>query len=313
MDDRVAVIVVNWNETALTLECLRSVVASVPEDTAIILVDNGSDVDPCSAIRQALPQVYVVRLSSNGGYAVGCNAGAHAALDLGATHLFFLNNDATIEPSTVPVLLEAARRRPRAIFGPKIVYADEPDRVWSAGGTVRRPWMENQHLDRGAPSESVTGARRVDWTTGCAFFVLAGTFRLIGPLSEEYFLYLEDLDWCMRARSIGIETWCVPDAIVRHRVSSSTSRLPRADVLYYGCRNTYRLAFKHSSPRARLAMWMVVLVALAKVITRNMLSPAHRRDPLYRARTLAIVDFILRREGPRRAPPVTPLPASPIG
>jgi GT2 family glycosyltransferase len=296
--ERVGVVVVNWNETALSLTCLRSVLATAPPGALAVLVDNGSSDDPTLEIRRELPQVVVVRLDANGGYAAGCNAGAEEALALGVDYLFFLNNDATVEEHTVAALLAAARRRPDAIFGPKIVYADDPDRVWSAGGRLHLPSMRNEHVGRDTPSSQHREARRVDWTTGCAIFVSRGTYRRVGPFAEDFFLYLEDVDWCLRARRAGVETWFAPEAIVRHRVSSSTSRLPAPHVLYYGCRNTYRLAFRYAPALSRIPLSLSVGMSLLKVAARNVFSRAHRQDPMYRARSRALFDVVRGRGGP---------------
>lgn len=299
---QVGVVIVNWNETGRTVECLRSLAASTHPSLAQVVVDNASPEDPEPALRAEFPALRIVRLARNRGFAAGCNAGAAAALDGGADHLLFLNNDTQVEPDAVPALVAAAGRYPSAILAPKIVYADEPGRVWSAGGIVERPWMLNRHLGEGEPVERHAESRRVDWATGCALFVTVDTYQRLGPFDESYFMYLEDLDWCLRGARLGIETRLVADAVVRHEVSASANRMPRPSVFYYGCRNTYRLAFRHNAGIRRVRMAWTVAVTVAKLGLRNALWPGKRADPMYRARTRAILDFVRGRSGPLIVP-----------
>jgi len=206
---------------------------------------------------------------------------------------------------------------PDAILAPKIVYAADPQRVWSAGGAVRRPWMENSHLGQDDDSGAHSTPRRVDWATGCALFCSTRTFTKVGPFDEALFLYMEDLDWCLRAARLGVEVWYEPEAVVLHEVSASTGSLPQPDILYYGCRNTYRVALRHNRGVRRGAMAISVAWTLGKAGVRNAISSGHRRDPLYRARTRALVDVVAGRSGPaprelsqvRAMPPAATAPA----
>lgn len=298
----VAVVVVNWNDLESTLGCLESVRTASP-DALMVLVDNASDIDPSVPVRQAFPEAEVVRLDSNRGYAGGCNAGAERALARGAEHLLFLNNDATIDEGTIPALLEAARVHPDAILGPKIVYSDRPETVWSAGGEVSGPLLRNHHRGEGEPASDHQLDRRVSWTTGCALFVSASCFRRIGPLDERYFLYLEDTDWCLGAARLGVETWFVAGAVVRHEVSR-TLRSPALTsyVRYYAYRNQYQLAMRRSAAWWRPLVIADALWTLAKAGLRSVFSPGYRDDAHYHARTRGVRDFLLGRSGAMPVP-----------
>lgn len=295
---KVAVAVINWNDLASSLRCLASVRQASPE-TILVLVDNGSDEDPRLAVKAECPEVHVVRLDSNCGYAAGCNAGAGAAIDRGAEFVLLLNNDTTIDRDTLPALSHAAELHPNSILAPKIVYADHPNVVWSAGGTVSGPMLRNEHLGDQDPTSRWEVSNRVDWATGCALFLSVDLFRRLGPMDEAYFLYLEDVDWCLRGAHLGIETWFVPDAVVRHEVSR-TLRAPQWSdhVRYYAYRNRYRLAFRHGSVLTRPIVVADGVWTLAKAGIRSVTSSAHRHDTHYHVRTRAVVDFFRQRWGP---------------
>jgi GT2 family glycosyltransferase len=297
----VAAVAVNWNDAGSSLRCLESVRAAAP-GTTLVLVDNDSDEDPRPGLRARLPGALALRLDRNLGYAGGCNAGARLAFERGATHVLLLNNDATIDPGTIPALLAAAERHPRAILAPKIVYSDRPELVWSAGGEVFGTLFQTLHLGKDEPADAPLPERRVRWATGCALFVGAATFERVGPLDPGYFLYLEDTDWCLRAARLGVETWFVPDAVVRHEVSR-TLRSPSLSphVRYYAYRNQYRLALRHAPAWSRPLVVADALYTLARAGARSLVTPARRHDAYYHARTRGVVDFLLGRSGPMSA------------
>ncbi len=266
-----------------------------------MLVDNGSQDDCRDVVASQQPQVRVVRLERNVGYAGGCNAGVAAALAEGAAKLLILNNDATIEADTLPALLRAAREHPDAILAPKILYADGSEKVWSAGGRISGPLLRNEHVGKNDPSNAHTVAQVVPWATGCALFFSADCYRHVGPLDESYFLYLEDVDWCLTASARGVKTWFVPDAVVYHEVSRTLKSSEWADdVRYYAYRNGYRLAFQHGNLTTRPVVIADALWTLTKAGIRSATSRAHRHDRHYHVRTHAVIDFLKGRSGPYR-------------
>jgi GT2 family glycosyltransferase len=118
-------------------------------------------------------------------------------------------------------------------------------------------------------------------------------------MDEAYFLYLEDVDWCLRAARFGIDTWFVPGSVVHHEVSRTLGGKQWSDhVRYYAYRNQYRLAYRNGSIGARPVVVVDALWTLAKAGIRSIVSPAYRRDPHYHVRTRAVLDFFRGRWGP---------------
>ena len=295
------VVVVNWNDIERSVRCLRSVMAAQTADLIPLLVDNASALDPTQVVHEEAPEVNVLRLPRNRGYAGGVNAGVARAMELGADHILVLNNDTTLEADALEWLLRSAAEHPGAILGPKIVFSRDRSRVWSAGGRLSQPWMKPEHVGQGEPSEWHRVDCKCEWTTGCAFLVSAHTFRRVGPLDEKYFLYLEDADWCLRAARLGVETWFVARAVVHHEVSVTVGTLPSAHTRYYAYRNYYRLVFRNSPLYRRPAFAADLAWTFAKIGVRWLFYPAYRHHRYYHARTLALRDFMLGRWG--EAPP----------
>jgi len=296
----VAAVVVNYNDPTASLRCLRSIREASPE-TLLVLVDNGSREDCRDAVREQLPEAVVVRLARNVGYAGGCNAGVASAFDRGAAYVLMLNNDTTLEPGTIDALLRAAHEHAGAILAPKILYADGSERIWSAGGRISGPLLRNEHVGQGEPSSAHSVAQAVSWATGCALFVSHETYRRVGPMDEGYFLYLEDVDWCLHATAVGVPTWFVPDAVIHHDVSRTLRSSEWADdVRYYAYRNGYRLAFRHGGLWTRPLVIGDAIWTLAKAAIRSATSKDHRHNAHYHVRTRAVLDFMRGRSGPYR-------------
>jgi GT2 family glycosyltransferase len=291
----IAVVVVNWNDEQTSVRALQSVRASDP--TLPILVDNASTIDPTTLVKATVPNICVERMAANAGYAAACNRGVEVAMAIGAEHVLLMNNDAELLPDALDRLVAVDRVRPGRILAPLIVYRDAPEEVWSAGGYLERPYVRNHHLGLGTAASGHRLPQRVEWATGCALFFSIATWQRVGPLDEKFFLYLEDVDWCLRAAAAGVETWLEPDAVVRHEVSLTTGALSSSTIRYYAYRNHFRLAFRHSHGWRRAIIGFEVFFTLAKIGVRSVAS-SYRHDDWYQARTRAVRDFLLNRWGP---------------
>jgi GT2 family glycosyltransferase len=209
-----------------------------------------------------------------------------------------MNNDAELAPDALDHLLSADVELPGRLLAPVIVYNDAPERVWSAGGYLERRSLRNHHIGIGDPVESHQTRRRVEWATGCSLWFSVETWQRIGPLDEAFFLYLEDVDWCLRAAEAGIETWLVPEAVVRHDVSRTTGGLAPESMRYYAYRNHFRLRFRHARGLGRIAAMSELLWTTLKIGVRSLGFTSYRHNSWYHARTRGMRDFVLGRWGP---------------
>jgi GT2 family glycosyltransferase len=234
-------IVLNWNRRTLTLECLAALAGSrVREDIShrILVVDNGSTDGSVEAIRATFPEVEVVALPQNVGYARGTNAGVRRALERGADWTLLVNNDAEVTPDTLAVLLEAAEAHGAGMVVPTIVTFDTPERVWPAAGHRRRLTLAAFDSTAAPPGAAPYD---VDWVAACVVLVRAELWRDVGLFDERYLFYYEDHDLCLRAKRRGWRLLHVPAARARHHVAASTGvrsnrqlyLLARASVRYY--------------------------------------------------------------------------------
>ncbi len=298
---RTGIVVVNWNGAERSAECLRSLLTlDVASDALITLVDNGSSDGSAHRLQQEFPTVDVLALLVNGGYASACNAGVRHVQERGADYVWLLNNDTIVAPAALAALVSASREHDgRAIVCPKILRRcdDGFDRIWSAGGALRWPWLERGLRGQGANPESHNEPGEVPWASGCSLFFAAEVFDIVGPIDQRYFMYQEDVDWCLTARGRGVPVLYEPRARIWHAVSDSVRGLDARITRYYDCRNYFLLVSKHGGAVGRT--WAALRFALtaAKIALRTAVSPAHRRDAYYHAQTRALCDAIRGRWG----------------
>lgn len=243
----VAVIVLNWNLPDDTLRCITSLKASDYPAIRILVVDNGSRPEVVEQLEAQLPaDVLLVKNTDNLGFAGGNNVGFKHALALGSPYTLMLNNDTVVEPTMISKLVAAADANPTVgVLGPIIYYLDEPERVWFAG--YRMPlgiYILRRGLHLKPPLQPV---EIVDFISGCAMLIRRDVLKQIGGLSEDYFMYYEDLDYCFRAKAAGIQLGCVTDAKMWHAISSSTGGMHSPIKQYYNVKSSLLFYRRHSS------------------------------------------------------------------
>jgi GT2 family glycosyltransferase len=243
-------VVVNWNGAAETLGCLESLGGVRPPLAAVHVVDNASSDDSVSRILGAHPEVRVHRNSRNEGFAGGVNPGIRAALESGAAWILLMNNDARLEPDAVDRLLAAARARPEVgLVGGKI-YRDRAARVlWCCG--VRLGWGPNLGRLRGfdqVDDGRFDRAEVVDSLTGCGLLIRRAVFDRIGVFDEQYFAYVEDADFALRAREAGFRCAYEPSAVFEHKGGGSTGGGYSPGRKYLTAHGAARFLKRHGSP-----------------------------------------------------------------
>ncbi len=239
----VMAVIVNWNGREVLDACPRTLLASEYDPLEVVLVDNASGDDSVALVRNRYPSVRIEETGENLGFAGGANRGLEAARAAGADYVLLLNNDVEIAPDAVGELVRAASAHPEALLlGPKILYHDRPEIIWSAGGLVSFWTGHIRHIGiRRADHGQYDELRPVDYVTGCAVMLPVRTLELVGDLDESYHMYNEDTDWSTRVIRSGGTVLYVPGARLWHKVSASSGGGLTAYKIYHRIRST--LAF----------------------------------------------------------------------
>lgn len=260
MMPQVTIIVLNWNGLADTLECLASLSRLDYPDYEVAVVDNGSTDGSVEEIRPHFPGVTLIENRENLGYAGGNNVGLRHALRQGADHALLLNNDTEVTADFLRRLVEAAQADPQVgVAGPTIYYYDQPDVIWSAGGSIdwRRGDARMVGLNERDAGQFGNKPREVDFVSGCAMLVRRAVLEQVGLLDERFFAYYEEVEWCARMRRAGFKIIQVPQARLWHKITPEC-RAASPLVYYYMTRN--RLLFLKITG-ARWRAWLHTLFA----------------------------------------------------
>jgi len=294
------IIVLNWNGREDTLACLDALSrVDAPDDTEVLVVDNGSEDGSEDAIRSAWPTVGFLQTGSNLGFAGGNNAGIARALELGARSVLLLNNDTEVEADFLRPMLTELDATPRTgIVGARIAYYHAPDRLWAYGGgrfDVSTGWVRHLQQNPAPQPLDAPGARRF-YVTGCAMLLRRELLEEVGFLSTEYFHFCEDVDLCLRARRAGWELRVADGARLRHKVSATT-RVASPAFLYYNLRSRLTLV-RNFGPEG--APGRMALIVLWLRLWRPALFSGQARSG-WRALRRAYADFLAHRTGPAPA------------
>jgi len=220
---RIGIVIVTWNQTELTLDCLQALEQAGVALADAWVIDNGSTPAALPIIHARFPMAQTLRLEANCGFTGGSNTGAHAALAAGVDYLFLLNNDALVAPTTLPALLNVIESDPQiAAVSPKVYYDTAGKIIQSVGMTIDPASGQARMLGANEPDHGQHEqiAER-DALFGCAMLIRRAAWEQAGPFWEPFFNYAEETDWCLRARRLGWRLLYVPNAVVRHRTSSS--------------------------------------------------------------------------------------------
>lgn len=276
------IVVLSWNGREDTLACLASLRGLVGDDIAVVCVDNGSSDGSAAAVRAAFPEVTVIETGRNLGFAGGNNAGIAHALDHGAEWVVLVNNDATLVPHAIERLRAASLRHPDAgALAGKVLFAEPDGRVWFAGQRVALALgYSGRPRGHGRPDgPAYRRERETDRAVGAFMAVSRSAIAAAGMLDDALFLYVEDVDWCVRIRRAGFAIWFVPDAVAHHRVSAASGgegASPTA--LYYGVRNTLVVCDRHRPLARGLAGLRRATIGLTFAL--HALRSPHRRELL---------------------------------
>jgi hypothetical protein len=280
-------IVLSWNGREDTLRCLDSLTRVGYADLGIVCIDNGSSDGSQRAVRERFPQVELIEAGANLGYAGGNNLGLRHALEHGARWMALVNNDATVAPDVIEGFEDAAREHPRAgILAGKVYFADRPETIWFAGQRVSE-LLGYSGRPRGYGRTDRPRYGRIQPTgraVGALLAVSREAMEAVGPLDEELFAYVEDVDWALRVRRAGFEVVFAPGARAWHRISASTGgEAASTYTLYYGVRNTIAV-LERRRPLGRVGT-AIRRMAICATFSLHALTRSDRRRALRAVRS----------------------------
>jgi len=211
----ISVIIVNYNTSELLCRCLDSIARQTGVSSETIVVDNASSDDSRVMIRKNFPWVKLIPNENNQGFARANNQ----ALDLyTGQYVFFLNPDTEVKPGAFRQMIRFMQEHARVgLAGTRLLYPDG-----SPQSSVERHYPGQKHL-KGA-FDSLAGD--IAWVLGASMIVRQEIIQALNGFDDEFFLYAEDIDLCLRVRKAGWTVGFISEAVVVHWCGQSERKTP---------------------------------------------------------------------------------------
>ncbi len=272
----VSILIINYNGQAFLHDCFKSVLASTYPNFEVILVDNASTDSSIRYTKENFPEIQVYETGKNGGYSFAYNLSfSHAK----GKYFVLLNNDVTVEPDWLEPLVQAAEQDPNiGALQPKLVSMIDPTDFEYAGASggfmdiygfpfLRGRVFNQMEKDEGQYDDEA----RVFWTSGAAMFLRADAINKVGKLDEDFFMHMEEIDYCWRLNLAGYVLKVIPKAKVYHYGGAS---LPAESYMknYLNHRNSVIMLIKNLSSenlkRILFKRWLLDLLAIASSLAK---------------------------------------------
>lgn len=276
-DAELTVIIVSYNTRELTLKAIETLLANAGEVAMrVVVFDNASSDGSASAIAQQFPGIELIANQENVGFGRANNIVAETAT---SEWLLLLNPDTETHPQAIERLLAFSRAHPEAgITGGRTVFPDgslNPSSCWRRM-TIWGLFCNAFGLSRlfsGSPlfdSEAYGGWRRdsvrqVDIVVGCFLMIPTGLWRNLGGFDPRYFMYGEEADLCLRARTAGYRPMVTPDAQIMHLVGAST-HLASEKVVKVACAKVSLIRDHWAAPLRPIGLMLMWLWSLNRLL-----------------------------------------------
>ncbi|NTW51528.1 MAG: glycosyltransferase family 2 protein [Chlorobiaceae bacterium] len=256
----VTVVIPHLKNRTMLESCLDSLRMGSWKDFSVLVIDNGGESSDLAGIETIYPEIKVLHLAVNAGYAGGCNEGLNGS---SSKYVVFMNDDAVVEPEWLGHLVAEAERDERiGALQPKILSLKDRregrrmfDYAGAAGGLIDRlgfPFclgrsFAGRQEDRG----QYDSPREIFWASGVAMFARREILARLGGFDAGFFMHMEEIDLCWRMRLAGFSVRSVPKAVVWHEGGASLQEGNPMKV-YYNHRNALAMLLRNRSLPALL-------------------------------------------------------------
>ena len=258
------VCILNWNGQEVLRDCIQSILNNQYESFKVTVIDNGSDdFNPT----ELDPKVNIIKLNNNYGFAKGYNLGISKAKIDNDEYLILLNNDTVVDKNFFINLTESIKsKKTESIYGPKITFDDAKDLIWYGGGKVKLDRGIIEHVGIRKSSSDFSIESNTDYVTGCCMIVRKGIYDDLGGFDESFFMYNEDVDFCLRAKLNKIKCVYLPSVIISHKVSSSLGGYYSRKKILMKIKSAFLLYKKYySKPRATMLLVKYCIRSLIRI------------------------------------------------
>jgi GT2 family glycosyltransferase len=300
---KIAIVILNWKTAKLTTDTIDSLkkINKSGFSYHIFLIDNGSPDNSLEILNNKYskdPLITIIPLSVNLGFAGGNNVGIKTALKEPFDYLLLINSDVIVDPNFLTHLFSVIKEdKTIGAVGPKIYFApgyefqknrysqkDLGHIIWSAGSIMdwNNIYGSNLGIDEIDHGQYNIPQANMESISACCILINPQVFKNAGLMSEEYFMYYEDNDFCQKIKSAGFKIAYEPSAKIWHLNSGSNKAGGGPLHDYFLTRNRLIFGFKFASLKTKFALFR------DSIRTLSIGTPWQKRG---------VIDFYLRKFG----------------
>lgn len=273
---KIGIVVINWKTPQLTIETVESIkkIHHPGFNYHIFLIENGSPDNSLERFKIKYSQdslITIVSTGNNFGFAGGNNIGIKTAINKSCDYVLLINSDVVVNPDFLTNLFQVIEKnKTMGAIGPKIYFApgyeyqqekytkkDIGHVIWSVGSAIdwNNIYGSNLGIDEVDHGQFDSPCQNMEFLSACCLLIKSEVLSKTGPISEDYFMYYEDNDFCQRIRSFGYTLAYEPSSKIWHRNSGSgqAGGGPLHD--YFLTRNRLIFGFKYASFRTKFALF----------------------------------------------------------
>lgn len=251
----VSAILVNWNGEKWLRKCIESLLEQTYRPVEIVMVDNGSTDNSIAYVRKEFPQVKIVEVGKNLGFARGNNAGIKAA---SGHYILLLNTDAWLDKDAIEKLEDVYERNNYAVIAP---YSTQYDKVQGdeAYESTIDPFGHSVFTE-----DTSNEGDKSFFISGVCLFFTKDIYKRTRGLDQNFFMYMEDVDWFWRLIIFDLKFAHIKGVYVHHAISAGTGKGISYKRFLWRNQNTLQMLLKNYS--VQNLVWVLPLYALQNLI-----------------------------------------------
>ncbi|MFH2013880.1 MAG: glycosyltransferase family 2 protein [Patescibacteria group bacterium] len=268
---KVFIVIVHYSGLKDTKECLKSLEKLDYSNYEIIVIDNSNN-------QEFNERVKTIKSKKNIGFAGANNLGLKYAMNNNADYILLLNNDTIVDSKFLKKLVESNYD----LCSSKIYYHNSK-KVWFESGKINLLYTNAKHVS----------SKKTQYISGCCMLIKRQVIEKIGLLNEKYFLYFEDVDYCLKARKMGFKSNVVQDSIIWHKVSQSTKK-GSFEHIYYNNRNRFLLCKENANFFIKILVYKISFLIFIKQLIKIVFNIDRQYSKII---LLALTDFYKSKFG----------------
>ena len=273
---KIGIVIVNYNGAKYQNDCLESLYSMTNTDFDIIVIDNNSSDNSLELLEKQYKDVIILRQEENVGVAAGNNIGIEYCKKYGYEYILLMNNDVEVDKKLLEKMLEDTPKYD--VIVPKIYYYNPHNMIWYGGGNLdwKRASACHWGIDK-IDNGEYDRPQIISYSPTCCMLLHNSVFDKVGLMDEELFMYYDDTDFCVRLLENDISIRYQPNAVMWHKVSSSTGGNKSKLNVYYMNRNQLYYIKKHKKYIPKYAIFFTYLKGVIKFV----LSPIRCKNEKY--------------------------------